>query len=134
MTAILDNYKDSVVGLIQQLVNNNYALDDIFDFISQHGEDNFQDYYEKYVELGEEYTFIAVDAFIGSFGIENLENFQDAYYGEYESEEQFAEQYYGEVYGEIEPSWVVIDWTATWETALQYDFLFEDGFVFNRNF
>ena len=134
MTSVIDNYQDTTVGYLQQLVEDNYNLDDMIDFISEYGQENFNQYYEKYVEISEEYTFTAVDAFIACFDIDNLEHFQDAYRGEYESEEQFAEQYYGEVYGQIEPSWLVIDWAATWNSALQYDFIFEDGFVFDRNF
>jgi hypothetical protein len=28
----------------------------------------------------------------------------------------------------------VIDWEATWNSSLQYDFSFVEGFIFNKNF
>ena len=35
--------------------------------------------------------------------------------------------------GEVLPDCLVIDWEATWNCSLRYDFDFEDGFVFNKN-
>jgi hypothetical protein len=28
----------------------------------------------------------------------------------------------------------VIDWQASWDRNLQFDYIFEDGFIFNKNF
>jgi hypothetical protein len=51
----------------------------------------------------------------------------------YASEEEFAEQFTVDVYGEP-PAHLVVDWTATWESNLRYDFSFNDGYVFNNNY
>ena len=110
-----------------------YAQDDMVAFIEEYGNDNFIQFYDEYVENGENYCYEAVDAFIDEFGIENIEHFTDAYYGQYDSEEQFAEQYTGDVYGEP-PSHLVIDWQQTWATNLSYDYAFNDGYVFVSNF
>ena len=66
---------------ITHLVENSFSVDDIYDFIAEYGEDKFINYYEEYVEIGEEYSYGAVDDFIEEFGIESLSGFQDAYVG-----------------------------------------------------
>ena len=126
-------FPQDVQDKIDDLTDARYAQDDRVAFIEEYGNDNFIQFYEEYVENGENYCYEAVDAFIDEFGIENIEHFTDAYYGQYDSEEQFAEQYTGDVYGEP-PSHLVIDWQQTWETNLRYDFAFSDGFVFNKNY
>jgi hypothetical protein len=76
-----------------------------------------------------------VDAFVAHFGIECIAHFTDAYYGEYDSEEQFAEQFVTDCYPiNLDDTPIVVDWTATWNCNLRYDFAFEDGYVFHMNF
>jgi hypothetical protein len=126
-------FPQDVQEKIDDLTDARYAQDDMVAFIEEYGNDNFIQFYEEYVENGENYCYEAVDAFIAEFDIDCIAHFTDAYYGEYDSEEQFAEQFTGDVYGEP-PAHLVVDWTATWETNLRYDFAFSDGFVFNKNF
>lgn len=92
-----------------------------------------EEYQEEYDRLVDIYSQDAVEAFIELYGEECLESFEDAYQGEYDSEADFAEQFTTDVYGDI-PAYVVVDWEATWNSNLQYDFDYEGGFVFNRNF
>ena len=131
------NYKETLstatVEKIDELLEDNYALDDILEFIDQYSEEDFVSYYEAYVDQGEEIGYDVVDAFINENGIDNVEHAQDAYRGQYDSEADFAEEFTTEIHGEM-PSFVVIDWQATWDTNLTYDFDFVDGFVFDRNF
>jgi antirestriction protein len=85
--------------------------------------------------LCESYGKDAVNAFLEIYDDEsNLQYFEDAYQGRYDSESDFAEQFTTDVYGFDAPSFVVVDWDATWNCNLRYDFDFEDGFVFNKNF
>jgi len=58
---------------------------------------------------------------------------EDAFHGVYNSEEDFAQEYYEQVYGEVPPM-LVIDWEATWNFNLRYDYDFVDGYVFSSNF
>lgn len=133
MTATVVTFSTEVQSKIDELKEENYYDVDMFAFINVHGEANFLAHYEEYVEQGEEYSYDAVDAFVDEFGVENVQYFQDAYQGEYSSEEQFAEQFVNDIYGEV-PDYLVVDWTATWEQNLQYDFAINNGFVFNKNF
>ncbi len=133
MTATVVTYPANVQQKIDELVADNYALDDIVDFIDVYGNDDFVEYYEEYCENGENYSYDAVDAFVDEFGIECIAHFSDAYYGEYDSEEDFAEQFTADVYGEP-PAHLVVDWSATWNCNLRYDFSFNGGYVFNKNY
>jgi antirestriction protein len=94
-----------------------------------------EEYQEVYTKLCENYGKAAVSAFLELHDDESLlEYFEDAYQGEHNSEAEFAEYFTSEVYGFDAPSFVVVDWDATWNANLCYDFDFEDGFVFNKNF
>jgi antirestriction protein len=94
-----------------------------------------EDYQELYSKLSEEHGKDAVDAFLELHDDESLlEYFEEAYHGRYDSEADFAEEFTTNVYGFDAPSFVVVDWDATWNANLRYDFDFEDGFVFFKNF
>jgi hypothetical protein len=136
MTQVLVNtYPANVQEKIDELKEQNYHDEDMFDFISEYGNDDFIAYYEEYVHNGEDYSYDAVDAFVNEFGIECIAHFTDAYYGQYDSVEDFAEQFTSDVYAlNLNDTPVVVDWTATWECNLRYDFAFNDGFVFNKNY
>jgi hypothetical protein len=92
-----------------------------------------EEYQEEYTKLCEEYGKAAVSAFLELYDEADLEHFQDAYRGEYETEADFAETFTNDVYGFDVPSFVVVDWDATWNSNLRYDFDYEDGFVFDKN-
>ncbi len=92
------------------------------------------EYQDQYFDLCEEYGKDAVSAFLELYDESDLQYFQDAYQGRYDSESDFAEQFTTDVYGYDAPSFVVVDWDATWNCNLRHDFDFEDGFVFSKNF
>ena len=131
-TNIIISMPEDVQAKIDELKEENYYEGDMIAFIEEHGNDNFLEFYEEYVQCGEDYSYDAVEAFVGEFGIECIANFTDAYYGQYDSEEQFAEQFVSDCYPiNLDDTPIVVDWTATWESNLRYDFHFVDGFVFN---
>jgi len=131
-TNLVISMPEDVQAKIDELKEENYYEGDMIAFIEEHGNDAFVEHYEEYVQCGEDYSYEAVDAFVDEFGIECIGHFTDAYYGQYDSEEQFAEQFVGDCYhNQLQDLPIVIDWTATWESNLRYDFHFVDGFVFN---
>jgi hypothetical protein len=89
-----------------------------------------EEYQEKYSELCDCYGKDAVDAFLEIWEESDLDGFKDSYQGRYDSEADFAEQTTIDCYGLDVPSYVVIDWQATWDQGLRYDYEFADGFVF----
>jgi antirestriction protein len=132
-----ENYKEvfaaETVEFIDGLLEDNYALDDILEFVDQYSEHDLVSHYVEYVEQGENLGYDVVDAFVGYHGISYVENCGEAYRGTYDSEADFAEEFTNEIYGDV-PSYVVVDWQATWDQNLRHDFDFVDGFVFHSNF
>ena len=88
-----------------------------------------EEYQELYEKLCENHHEEAIEAFLTIWEESDLHGFEDAYVGCYESEKDFAEQYTTDVYGLDVPSFVVIDWQATWD-QLSYDYEFVNGYVF----
>ena len=132
------NYKEvfatETVEKIEQLVEDNYDLDDILEFVDQNSEADLVCYYEQYCTAGENIGYDVVDAFVKYHGdMGYVENVEDAFRGVYYNEETFAEEYYNEIYGEV-PAFLVVDWEATWKMSLTYDFDFIDGYVFSSDF
>ena len=119
------SYKDTLaaetVEKIDELLEENYFLDDMLEFIDEHNESDFVAYYEEYVRCGEAIGYEAVDALISELGdISYIEDCDERYQGCYHNEAEFAEEFYSELY-EV-PCALVIDWEATWDTSLRYDF------------
>jgi hypothetical protein len=119
------NYKETLntetVEKIDELLEENYALDDILEFIDSHNEEDFVAYYEEYVRCGEAIGYEAVDAYIEEIGcLSYVEDCDERYQGCYENEADFAEEFYSDLYDV--PCALVVDWEATWEQGLRYDF------------
>ena len=131
MTATQVELKTETQEFISELVENSYAVEDIYDFIEEQGEDNFVNYYEDYCEFGEQSSYEAVDAFIEEFGIQSLGGFEDAYQGEWSSKGQYAENYVTDCYTTDLPCFVEVDWEATFDNM---DCVYVDGFVFDTQF
>ena len=132
------NYKEifsaEVVEKVYQLVEDNYAFDDILEFIDNNSAEDFISYYEEYCTAGENIGYDVVDAFVKYHGdMGYVEHVEDAFRGVYYDEETFAEEYYNEIYGDV-PAFLVVDWEQTWKQSLSYDFDFVDGYVFSSSF
>ena len=89
------------------------------------------DYQEQIDELLEDYDALQIKAFIDLYGEENLEHFEDAYMGEMTGPE-YAEQLVTDCYCLDIPSFVCVDWSATWD-QLSYDYDEQDGYIFCRH-
>jgi len=127
-------YSQETVDKIEELLADSYSLEDIVEFIDENSEANFRSYYQNYVEIGEEYSYEAVDAFIDQFGIHSLvgDNFQDAYRGQYDSKADYAESYVSDCYVVDLPSFLEIDWEASFDNM---DVVFSsNGYVFDTQF
>lgn len=123
---------------ITEMVNEQgYPLSDIREFIEQYDERAFMfGHYVTWCELTEYCgaSNDAIEAYVDEVGIDNIGGFEDAYIGEYESEVDFVQQYFDEHSSNIDAlqaAGMVIDWQATWDTNLRYDFAYNNGYVFN---
>ena len=127
-------YSQETVDKIEELIADSYALEDIVDFIDKYSEAEFRNHYQTYVENGEEYSYEAVDAFIEEFGLHSLvgDHFQNSYRGQYDSKADYAESYVSDCYVVDLPSFLEIDWEASFENL---DVVMSDsGYVFNSQF
>ena len=127
-------YSQETVDVIEELIADSYALEDIVEFIDANSEAEFRNYYQTYVENGEEYSYEAVDAFVEEFGLHSLtsDNFQDSYRGQYDSKADYAESYVSDCYVVDLPSFLEIDWEASFNNL---DVVFsKDGYVFDNQF
>jgi antirestriction protein len=131
------NYKEvlkleTVEFIEENCVEGEYDLDDALKFIDEHNESDFVAYYDEYIRVGESIGYDVVDAFIEYHGVSYVEHVEDAYRGGYSSAADFTEEFYSEM-GEV-PAFLVVDWEATWQQNLSYDFDFVDGYVFSSSF
>jgi hypothetical protein len=131
------NYKEvlqpQTVDFIEEnCVEGEYDLDDALKFIDEHGETDFVLFYDDYIRAGEKIGYDVVDAFIDYHGVSYAEHVEDAYRGVYSSAAEFTEEYYSDI-GEVN-AFLVVDWEATWQQNLSYDFDFLDGYVFSSSF
>ena len=82
----------------------------------------FFHFYEEYVRCGEAIGYEAVDALIEESGMSAVENCDERYQGCYQSTADFAEEFYTSTMCVDIPTMIVVDWEATWDSALYYDF------------
>ena len=109
------------VEKIDELLEENYFLGDMLEFIDTYNENDFVAYYEEYVRCGEAIGYEAVDALIETMGcVSYVEDCDERYQGHYHNVAEFAEEFYSELY-DI-PCALVVDWDATWDSSLRYDF------------
>ena len=102
----------------------------LYEFLQEYGNTSLE-YYEKFVELCDDYDEGAVKAYIECVGIDYLESFEDAYYGYFSTVWKFIDEYLDSTCTEI-PYWVVLDYEATWNSSLRHDYLEENGYYFRR--
>ena len=125
---------DSVTELFNELVDDGNDADDLQAFIDEHGRSNFNDYVEEYLQAVDQYVEEVVAAFLDIFDIDCIGSLSDAYQGEYRDGAEFTESLVADCYSMDMPSWVEVDWQATWDNALSYDYSESNGHIFNNNF
>jgi antirestriction protein len=116
---------------ITELVEGNYNLDDILEFLKEYNSDDFINYYFDYVDQGEKVGFDIVDYFLEENDISDVARVEEVYVGQYDSEADFAEDFYNDRMNV--PSELVIDWAETFQQSLSYDYDYVNGFVFLRS-
>ena len=115
-----------------------WEYNDMVDFIKEYGETMFLTHYETYHRLVEDYGQSLVDEFAEHFDIDSVEHFEESYQGQFDSGAEFAEQiatdcgYIKSYQGDL-PSWIEIDWKASWDN-LSYDYTELNGYIFSNNF
>ena len=110
--------------------------EDLVDFVERFGETYFLTYFEEYADMVDDMGNAVVEAFLENFDIDCISSCRDAYMGCYESGAEFAQQI-AEDCGDVPrnmPSWIEIDWKASWDN-LDYDYVeCSNGHIFSQNF
>ncbi len=119
------NYRDvlapETLTLIDGFVDSLYDLDAMLEFIDEHGEEDFREYYEEYVSAGEEYGYEAIDYFVKEVAdLSDLDQFSAAYVGEYSSPARMAEDFLENEVDRLHYM-IVVDWEATAEYLIDHD-------------
>ena len=119
-------------------LNDSYDVSelDLFAFIEEHGEDNFNEYADTYYELLETNDQEVIDDWLEIFRIEDIEHLEENYHGQWDSGADYAEHTCNEC-GYIPkdmPTWIKIDWEETWDDGLSWDYSISDnGHVFRTS-
>lgn len=121
-------YADDLANIVETLQNVDRQKSELLEFIESYGVENLE-YAEEYFELLDECDADAIDAFISIFDVSDLNQFVDRYEGYYSTVSEFVENFL-EMSGTEIPSWVAVDYEATWESALRFDYDEHEGHYF----
>ena len=91
--------------------------------------ERFQDleWIREFFQAVEYFGETVVNSFIELWSIDDVQYIGDAFQGYADSEAQFAEEIVTDCYCHSEqPYWVVTDWQATWDSALRFDYDFDE--------
>lgn len=119
---------EHVEELIDTVDNTDCPKSDLYDFIESYGIGSLE-YFEGYWKLLDTYNEGAIEAFIAAFDIEDLHHFEDTYEGYFDTTKDFVEHYLDLACDQV-PSWIVVDYEATWDSSLRFDYTEEDGHYF----
>ena len=121
-----DQYESEIEEVVEMLIDGDTIRDDIESFIddTRFGVEELANF-EAYVQACEEWTLHVVDAFIEIWDISDIEHIGSAFYGHFDSVEDFVEDYLDQTGDQI-PSWVCVDYERTWDSALRFDFDFDE--------
>ena len=132
------SYSEETQTQIEEFLENTLGWDEdeLVAFVERFGENMFQSYFEEYADMVDDIGNDVVEAFLENFDIESVSSCRDAYMGSYESGAEFAQQI-AEDCGDVPrdmPSWIEIDWKASWDN-LDYDYVeCSGGHIFSQNF
>ena len=132
------SYSEETQTQIEEFLENTFGWDEdeLVAFVERFGEEKFKLYFEEYADMVEDIGIGVVEAFLDVFDIDSISSCRDAYMGCYESGAEFAQQI-AEDCGDVPrdmPSWIEIDWKASWDN-LDYDYVeCTDGHIFSQNF
>jgi len=123
----------------QEFINNNsdsYAIDDMLEFIQEHGEADFVKFYDDYIHYSEKLGYNGyeiIDAFVELMGgFDDIDRAAENYHGEYSTDAEFAEDFYEPMCTDI-PGHLVIDWEATYKSSLRFDYGSANGHYFSTS-
>jgi len=125
------DYYENLVSIFEILEDTGASKSDLYDYLEEQGIDELE-FFDKYQEMMENYDEGAVKAFLSMYSVSDLHAFEEAYEGHYDDVRDFVENYL-EMLGENIPSWIVVDYEATWNASIRFDYNEEDGYYFRSD-
>ncbi len=126
-----EEYQENLKEIFEELENTDASKSDLYDYLEEQGVDELG-YFEQYQEVVSNYDEGAVNAFLSLYSVSDLHAFEESYEGHYDRVEDFVENYLEDL-GENIPSWIVVDYEATWNASLRFDYDEEDGYYFRSS-
>ena len=130
------SYSEETQTLIEEFLENSFGWDEdeLVDFVERFGEEKFKLYFEEYADMVDDIGIDVVEAFLDVFDIDSISSCRDAYQGKFDSGAEVAQSIVNDCYTMDMPSWVEVDWKATWDN-LDYDYTEgSGGHIFSQNF
>lgn len=113
--------KPDTLAKIQELCDEgDFDLGAALEFIDEKSEEDFVEFYEEYVALGEEYNYEAVDAFLTENDLDDLSCFEVRYIGCYSTPAEMARDYFNEEWERIDYR-ISIDWEDTGDYLVMHN-------------
>ena len=121
-----DEYESEIEEVVEMLIDGDTIRDDVEAYVDdiRFGVEELPNF-KAYTLACEEWSLCVVDAFIEIWSIDDVEHIGSAFYGHFDSVEDFVEDYLDQIGNEL-PSWVCVDYERTWDSALRFDFDFDE--------
>jgi hypothetical protein len=126
-----EKYQENLKEIFEELENTGALKEELYDYIEEQGVDELG-YFEQYQEVMSNYDENAVTAFLSMYSVSDLHAFEESYEGQFDNVRDFVE-YILDTVGEEIPSWITVDYEATWNASLRFDYNEEDGYYFRSN-
>tara|TARA_B100000902_G_scaffold355519_1_gene368495 strand:- start:122 stop:688 length:567 start_codon:yes stop_codon:yes gene_type:complete len=129
----METYKEDIADVVEMLIDGDVEQSDVRIFFEDHGICEFENF-RIYSEVLENYSLCVVNAFIDCWSMDDLEHLEEAFAGHFDTIQDFVEDYLDNI-GENLPHWIAVDWDATWESALRFDYHYDEeaGVMFYAN-
>jgi hypothetical protein len=125
-------FSEETLTLIDKLREDLYDLEAMITFIDENSEEDFQERYELYVELGEKHDYEAVDAFIKLNDAWDLPDFENAFLGCYLNPRDMAEEFFEGETDRLDYR-IQIDWEETAQYLLGHEVDREGDYYFRHS-
>ena len=118
-------YESEIESIVEMLIEGDTIRDTVESFLDRFGVCELENF-EAYQTALEDWSEHTVDAFLEIWDISDIDHIGDAFYGHFDSVEEFVEDYLDQIGNEL-PSWVCVDYERTWDSALRFDFDFDES-------
>jgi len=118
-------YESEIETIVEMLCDGETIRDSVENFIDRFGVCELE-FFQDYQTALDDWSEHTVDAFLEIWDISDVEHIGSAFYGHFDSIEEFIDDYMEQIGNDV-PSYIVIDYDRTWDSALRFDFDFDES-------